>query len=79
MSRLVVINHLTLDGVMQAPGRPGEDLRDGFEHGGWAQPRNDAVMADTMSRRFPAGRNFCSGVAPTKVWPTSGLSSRTIR
>jgi dihydrofolate reductase len=61
MSRLVVINHLTLDGVMQAPGRPGEDLRDGFEHGGWAQPRNDAVMADTMSRRFPAGAELLLG------------------
>jgi hypothetical protein len=31
-----VIEHMTLDGVMQAPGRPEEDDRDGFEHGGWA-------------------------------------------
>jgi dihydrofolate reductase len=30
--------NLTLDGVMQAPGRSDEDLRDGFEHGGWAAP-----------------------------------------
>ena len=34
MSRVVVINHVTLDGVMQAPGRPYEDRRGGFEHGG---------------------------------------------
>ena len=38
MSRLVVINNVTLDGVMQAPGRPDEDRRGGFEHGGWATP-----------------------------------------
>ncbi len=44
MSNVVVFNHLTLDGVMQAPGRPDEDRRDGFAHGGWAQPRSDAVM-----------------------------------
>jgi hypothetical protein len=38
MGRIVVNNSLTLDGVMQAPGRPDEDRRGGFEHGGWAQP-----------------------------------------
>ena len=36
MRNVVVFMHLTLDGVMQAPGRPDEDLRGGFEHGGWA-------------------------------------------
>ena len=38
MSKIVVFNNLTLDGVMQAPGRPDEDRRGGFEYGGWATP-----------------------------------------
>jgi dihydrofolate reductase len=38
MSRVVVFMNLTLDGVMQAPGRTDEDTRGGFEHGGWATP-----------------------------------------
>ena len=38
MSKVVVITNLTLDGVMQSPGRPDEDTRDSFEHGGWAAP-----------------------------------------
>lgn len=38
MSRVVVFTNVTLDGVMQAPGRPDEDRRDGFGHGGWAVP-----------------------------------------
>ncbi len=38
MSKVVVFTNLTLDGVMQAPGRPDEDCRGGFEHGGWATP-----------------------------------------
>jgi dihydrofolate reductase len=38
MSKVVVFTNVTLDGVMQAPGRPDEDRRGGFEHGGWAAP-----------------------------------------
>lgn len=38
MSRVVVFMNLTLDGVMQAPGRADEDPRGGFQYGGWAAP-----------------------------------------
>jgi dihydrofolate reductase len=52
MPRLVVINHLTLDGVMQAPGRPDEDRRGGFEHGGWSAPYGDDVMGAALGARM---------------------------
>jgi dihydrofolate reductase len=55
MSKIVVINHVTLDGVMQAPGRPDEDTRGGFEHGGWAVPNNDEVMGEVMGRGMAQG------------------------
>ena len=42
--RIVVVNHLTLDGVMQSPSSPGEDTRDGFDQGGWAAANTDEVM-----------------------------------
>jgi dihydrofolate reductase len=48
MRKLVVTTNVTLDGVMQAPGVPDEDVRDGFDRGGWAAPYNDAVMAQRM-------------------------------
>src|SRR5947199_4444851 len=38
MSKVVVFTNLSLDGVMQAPGRPNEDRRGGFERGGWGAP-----------------------------------------
>jgi dihydrofolate reductase len=44
MRKIVVFMSLTLDGVMQAPGRPDEDRRGGFEHGGWAIPYADPDM-----------------------------------
>lgn len=51
MSEIVVINHVTLDGVMQSPGRPDEDTRDGFSHGGWSSANvDDQLMAATYAR-----------------------------
>ncbi|HXD82190.1 MAG TPA: dihydrofolate reductase family protein [Candidatus Acidoferrum sp.] len=44
MRRVIVFNSLTLDGVMQGPGRADEDVRGGFTHGGWALPYADEVM-----------------------------------
>ena len=53
MTRVVVFMNLTLDGVMQAPGRPDEDVRGGFALGGWATPYADPAMgkvaADSMA------------------------------
>jgi len=38
MRKIIVFTNLTLDGVMQAPGRPEEDQREGFQYGGWGAP-----------------------------------------
>src|SRR6266436_223268 len=50
MRRIVATISLTLDGVMQAPGRPDEDRRGGFEHGGWARAYSDSVMMKAMGK-----------------------------
>jgi dihydrofolate reductase len=44
MKKIVAFINLTLDGVMQAPGRPDEDRRGGFTHGGWAMPYADPAV-----------------------------------
>jgi dihydrofolate reductase len=57
MARIVANVNVTLDGVMQAPGRPDEDSRDGFEYGGWATRYFDPVMAGNAAQgiaRAPA-------------------------
>jgi dihydrofolate reductase len=53
--KVVVTNHMTLDGVMQAPMAPEEDRRDGFEHGGWAAANADDVMGKAMGERMAQG------------------------
>jgi dihydrofolate reductase len=61
MGRIIVINQLTLDGVMQGPGRPDEDTRDGFAHGGWAVPHSDEAMVAKMGERMGSNPAFLFG------------------
>jgi dihydrofolate reductase len=58
--RVVVVNHLTLDGVMQGPGRPDEDTRDGFRHGGWADG-SDPAIGEAMGKRMGEGFSWLFG------------------
>lgn len=52
MRRIVAVESVSLDGVMQAPGDPEEDTRGGFERGGWAHPYQDEVMLQEMGKGF---------------------------
>jgi len=53
--KVIVTEHVTLDGVMQAPGRADEDARQGFEHGGWAHANMDDVMGKLMGEWMAKG------------------------
>ena len=50
MRNVVVVNNITLDGVMQSPAANDEDPRGGFQHGGWAVPYNDEVKGREMGK-----------------------------
>jgi dihydrofolate reductase len=52
VSTIEVVNHMTLDGVMQAPAHPDEDRRGGFEHGGWGTDYFDDVQGEYMGARM---------------------------
>ncbi len=61
MGKVIAIEHLTLDGVMQAPGSPDEDPRDGFQHGGWAARGQDPVMQEVMGVRMSSAWCLLAG------------------
>ena len=75
MRKLVVIEFLSLDGVMQSPGSPEEDTEGGFRHGGWQQQYMDDTvgaaaakgMAGTDAYLF--GRKTYQKMAA--YWPTA--------
>ncbi len=81
MGKVIAIEHLTLDGVMQSPGRPDEDTRDGFTYGGWAgrgqdpamQPVMGAYMSDSWS--LLAGRRTYEDFAAH--WPRQAPNPMT--
>jgi dihydrofolate reductase len=61
MSKVIAVELVTLDGVMQSPGGPEEDRRGGFEHGGWAAPYGDAVMMEKMAEGMNAPGSILLG------------------
>lgn len=75
MTKIVVIEHVTLDGVMQAPAKPDEDTRDGFDYGGWAMANSDPAMQQVMGARMGASWSLLAGRVTyenfAKVWPNA--------
>ena len=73
MSRIIVFNSLTLDGVMQAPARPDEDSRGGFKHGGWASPYAEPGIGQAAGESMATTGGLLLGRRTYedfyKVWP----------
>lgn len=75
MRKLTVIDFLSLDGVMQAPGQPEEDTEGGFRHGGWAIPYHDESLVESIAETMAAtdaylfGRKTYENFAA--YWPTA--------
>jgi dihydrofolate reductase len=75
MRMLRVIEFLSLDGVMQAPGDPEEDTEGGFQHGGWQRPYFDDVLGATAAEGMAATDGYLFGRKTYEkmaaFWPTA--------
>jgi dihydrofolate reductase len=52
MRKIIVLEFITLDGVMQAPGGPEEDESGGFKYGGWSAPYADEASGKAMQKQM---------------------------
>lgn len=59
--RIVAVEHLTLDGVYQAPARPDEDTRDDFVHGGWALAGTTPRVQELIGKQMAGGWSMLVG------------------
>jgi dihydrofolate reductase len=61
MSRIVTFTLVTLDGVVQGPGHPDEDRRDGFDLGGWSPPYADEIQSRLVAAGMAASDRLLFG------------------
>ena len=52
MRKVNVLEFVSLDGVIQAPGGPEEDTSGGFAYGGWTSPHRDGVSGTAMMKQM---------------------------
>src|ERR1700750_3416471 len=72
MRRITAVESISLDGVMQAPGRSDEDERGGFARGAWAVPyAADPVQGRVMAGRMQGESDLLFGAFTYQVFPPS--------
>ena len=68
MRRLTVLEHISLDGAIQAPGGPDEDTSSGFAHGGWIAPFGDATLGALLRRQMNLPFDLLLGRKTYDIW-----------
>lgn len=68
MRKLIVLEHISLDGVIQAPGGPDEDPSGGFTHGGWISPFSDEILGTLLRRQMNTPFDLLLGRTTFEIW-----------
>jgi dihydrofolate reductase len=67
MRKIIVLSMITLDGVMQAPGGPGEDRSGGFKYGGWTASYGDEVYSKVIENELKPAE-YLLGRKTFEIW-----------
>ncbi len=68
MRKVIVLEHLSLDSVIQAPGAPDEDTSGGFKYGGWTAAYSDDVLGTLLSRKMNLPFDLLLGRTTFDIW-----------
>lgn len=68
MRKILVLEHISLDGVIQAPGGPDEDTSGGFKYGGWISDYSDPVLGTALRRQMNKPFDLLLGRKTFDIW-----------
>ncbi len=68
MRKVIVIEHISVDGVIQAPGGPDEDTSGGFKYGGWISSYSDPVLSTTIRKYMNMPFDLLLGRKTFDIW-----------
>jgi dihydrofolate reductase len=70
MRKIIVLSMVSLDGILQAPGRPEEDTSGGFKYGGWTVPYSDELLGNVIREQMRQPFNLLLGRKTFEIWET---------
>ena len=68
MRKVIVLEHMSLDGVIQAPGGPEEDTSGGFAHGGWISHYSDPILGTALRKKMNSPFDLLVGRKTFEIW-----------
>ena len=68
MRKIIVLEHISLDGVIQAPGGPEEDTSGGFALGGWIGPYADKIVGTALRKQMNSSFDLLLGRKTFDIW-----------
>lgn len=68
MRKIIVLGHISLDGVIQAPGGPDEDTSGGFAYGGWISAYSDAILGTALRKQMNLPFDLLVGRTTFEIW-----------
>ena len=68
MRKVIVLEHISIDGVIQGPGGPEEDPSGGFAYGGWIAPYADEILGKALRKQMNMPFDLLLGRKTFDIW-----------